>query len=879
MISFRKASPRRHGDTEKGARRKTPVGAPLVGALHRGTGSRTGHPQGVPLLLFSVYFSVSPCLRGEAFSHTSAANGQPKLVAIAVEPAAATLEGKRARQALLVTGRYSDGSVRDLTAKARWQSSQPRVAAVAAASPVVRPVGDGAAVVTASVPGAAPAVARVTVKESGSVAPVSFHHEVMPVLTRAGCNMGTCHGTPTGKGGFRLSLQGYAPDTDYERLTHESGGRRANRMQPDASLILRKPLAEVPHRGGQRFPPGSTEHQILRRWITEGLKTDPPGAPKVTRLEVLPGERVLMQPARSQQLVVRARFSDGSVRDVSHLVKFSSSDDTIAQVTQDGLVTGQRRGEAAILCRYEHLVGSVRLTFLEPVPGLRWVEAPARSYVDQAVFAKLRLMRYPPAALCTDTEFLRRAYLDTLGALPTPAEVRAFLADRSPNKRAKYVDRLLARPEFADFWALKWSDLLRISEETLQSTGVRAYHDWIRQSIAQGQPLDQFVRELVTARGHTLQNPAANYFRAVSEPTNWMETTAQLFMGRRVQCAKCHNHPFDRMTQDDYYALAAFFAQVRDQEAPPPAGAQGDRRRRFRGQVERMIALDPSAQMTQPRTGEVMAPRFPGGEKPAISEGADRREALANWLTSPHNPYFAPAMANRIWFHLMGRGIVDPVDDFRDTNPSVNDPLLSALARDLVVHRYDLRHLVRVIMNSRTYQLSARPHPLSRDDTVYFSHAVPRLLTAEQLLDAVSAATGVPEEFFGMPEGTRAVQLPGTSARSAFLAAFGRPARKLACECERERDPTLYQALQLISGRAVNGKLRSDTGRIATLVAKNRPDDAAIEELYLASLSRPPSDAEKHAARQALQAASDRRQGLEDLLWALLNSKEFLFRH
>jgi hypothetical protein len=688
--------------------------------------------------------------------------------------------------------------------------------------------------------------------------------------------MGTCHGTPTGKGGFRLSLQGFAPETDYERLTHEGNGRRANRAAPDASLILKKPLGQMPHRGGQRLQPGSHEHRLLRRWIAEGLRNDPPRAPQLVRLEVQPAARTLMKPDRSERVRVRAQFSDGARRDVTHLVKFSSSDETIARVTAEGLVTGLRRGEAAVLCRYEHLVGSARLTFLDPVPQFRWPNPVARNYVDRHVFAKLRLMRFPPAALCSDAEFLRRATLDALGVLPTPEEVRAFLADGSPDKREKLIDRLLERPEFADLWALKWSDLLRVREETLDAEGSRVYHTWIRSSMASGIPLDRFARELITASGDTSTSPAANYYRAVSDPTNWMETTAQLFMGRRVQCAKCHNHPFDRMTQDEYYSLAAFFAQVtvRTQSAP---GERGGRRRR--GERPRTVGLNPEAQMVQPRTGEVMPPRLPDGAAPAAKSDADRRQSLARWLTSPTNPYFAPAMANRIWYHLMGRGIVEPVDDFRETNPSSNDPLLAALSRDLVAHGFDLRHLTRVIMNSTTYQLAARPHPLSREDTVYFSHAAPRLLPAEVLYDAISGATGVAEPFPGLPETTRAVLIPGTAERVPFLAAFGRPARTLACECERDRDPTLYQALQLISSRMVEQKLRSDTGRIARLIADKTPDAAAIEELYLATLSRPPTPPESAAARQALRAATDRRAGLEDLLWALLNSKEFLFRH
>lgn len=826
-----------------------------------------------PSLLWALFW-VCPCPGVEA----SRQNFSPKLVQIAVEPARAELVGARARQAFVVTGRYSDGSARDLTAQARVASSAPRVARVEKEGgvPIVLPVADGTAAVMATVPGVPPARATLVVRKSAQPTPVSFRHEIIPILTRAGCNSGTCHGTPTGKGGFRLSLQGFAPEEDYERLTREACGRRANRAAPDASLILRKPLAQVPHRGGLRLKPESPEHRLLRRWIGEGLKNDPPDAPKLIRLEVLPPTRVLMHPARRQHVVVRAHFSDGSARDVTHLVKFSSSDETIAQVTPDGLVTGQRRGEAAILCRYEHLVGSARFTFLDPVPGFQWPKnLTARNYVDEAVFAKLRLMRYPPAELCTDTQFLRRATLDTLGRLPTPEEVRAFLADSSPDRRSKLVDRLLKEPEFADFWALKWADLLRIREETLGFVETQAYHAWIRQSIQDGVGMDEFARRLITASGATRESPPANFYRAISEPTNWMETTAQLFMGRRLSCAKCHNHPFDRITQDDYYSLAAFFAQVTVREERRGLRRRGD----DQPPLVRSVALNPEAQMVQPRTGEVMPPRFPDGWAPAIAPGADRREAFARWLTAPTNPYFAPAMANRIWFHLMGRGIVEPVDDFRETNPPTNDALLAALARDLAAHRYDLRHLVRVIMNSTTYQLSARPHPLSRDDTVYFSSTVPRLMPAETLLDAICAATGVPENFPGLPMGTRAVQLPGIAVKSPFLDAFGRPARTLACECEREREPTLYQALQLIGSRTVEAKISASDGRVAKLIAANVSDDAAIEELYLATVSRFPTGPEKRLAQSALRAAPDRRAGLEDLLWALLNSKEFLFRY
>jgi len=774
-----------------------------------------------------------------------------RLVRIAVQPERVTLSGPGAVQRLVVTGRYADGSVRDLTGVARVRSLAPAVAGASGTAPILFARRDGRAIVVVTV-AEAPAV-RVPVEVRGTAAErtISFHNDVIPVLTRMGCNQGRCHGTPTGKGGFRLSLQGYAPEADWKTIALEGAGRRAVRGEPARSLLLLKPTLTVAHGGGKILRPDQPEFQILARWIAAGLPHDPPDAPRAIRLEVLPGPRLLEAPYVRQQLVVIAHYSDGSSRDVTGLCKFTASNDDIATVDEHGVVRGKGRGEVAILCRYGNVVQSVRLIFRRPVPNFRWTAGvTAKNVIDRHLFARLRLLRIAPSPVCSDTEFIRRAYLDAIATLPTPEEVRAFLADRDPHKREKLVDRLLERPEFADFWTLKWADLLRIRERALGATAARAYLDWIRQSIASDKPLTQFVAEMLTAQGSSTTQPAVNYYRVTSEPENWVEQTSQLFLGIRIQCAKCHNHPFDRWTQDEYYAFAAFFAGVQ-------TGRDG-------------VRLG-SGTVIQPRTGQIMTPKLLGGPEVPVEPGRDPRVRLAEWLTDPANPFFARAMANRIWFHVMGRGLVEPVDDFRESNPAVSEELLDALKDALVQNGFRLKPLVRLIMTSRAYELSAEPTPLNADDHVYFSRAAIRLLTAEQLMDAIAQATGVPD-----PQ--RAIR-DHSDRPHPFLQVFGRPERQLPCECERTTESTLFQALQLLSARFIDEKLRSPQGRVAQLAESGRPIEECVEELYLAFLSRPPAPAERARIVAAVRENPDRRAALEDLAWALLNSKEFMFRH
>lgn len=790
---------------------------------------------------------------------------------VSVQPAAVSLSRTRAGQQLVVTGRGADKTLRDLTPFCEILAEDPAVVAVAAGG-LVFPKAAGTTCLRVRAGGQTVRV-PVAVRGADRPCPISFRHDVVPALSVGGCNSGACHGTPSGKNGFRLSLRGYDPAADYLQLTRDVQGRRTDRLGAHESLIYQKALGRVPHEGGPRFSPESVPAQVMLAWLGEGLRDDPADLPALQGVDILPGPRVLNSPARWQQLAVVAHFADGTARDVTRLTVFSSSDPAVAGVTSGGLVEFQQAGEVAILCRYLDRLVSVRLTYLEAKEGFRWPGPAENNYVDRYAFEKMRTLGIQPSELCTDPEFIRRAYLDVCGVLPTADEARAFLADSRPDKRARLVDTLLDRPEYADFWTLKWSDVLRSHRKAIQVKGVHVFQQWLRRHVARNTPLDVVVRELLTASGNAFANPAANYYRIARDPQNLAETTAQLFFGVRMQCCKCHNHPFERWTQDDYYGLAAFFARVRQKSDPTEPGSNPQTPG---GEI---VYADRSGEVVQPRTGRTMPPKFLGGAVADEPVGRDRREVFAEWLTGAGNPFFARAVANRIWFHLNRRGIVEPVDDFRDSNPSANDALLDALARDLVSHQFDSKHLIRVIVNSRTYQLSALTNRFNENDTKYFSHCETRLYTAEQLLDGVCAVTEVPEKYPGVPPGTRAAQLPDGAAEHPFLKAFGQPGRELACECERESDSNLGQALQLINGQTVNEKLRRPDNRIGRLLARGVPEEEMLGELYLAALSRPPTVEEARVARRHLVRAGDRRKAWEDVLWVLLNTKEFLFRH
>ncbi len=800
-------------------------------------------------------------------------SAQPKRIGtptkLTLSPAVTTLRGARAVVQLVLTATLPGDIEQDLTRQAQWSSSNPKVATVSQGG-YVRAAGNGTVTISANY-----ALRRVqrtlTVTDADRPQTVSFRDEIIPVLNRAGCNQGACHGTPNGKGGFKLSLRGYDMPFDYDVLTCAALGRRTNVLEPDASLVLQKPLLQVPHQGGRRLTIGTQDHGLLRQWIAEGLRDDPADRAVMQRLEVVPPRRMVRLlkdggAANAQQLAVLAHFSDGSVRDVTRLTAFSTSNDDIATVTDTGLVQPAKRGAVAVLCRFQHSIASARVMFLQDVPGFVWPNPPENNYIDRHVFARLKLMQIAPSDLATEAAFLRRAYLDALGILPTPAEVRGFLKDTDPQKRAKLIDRLLERPEFADFWTLKWADVLRLNERYMEPAALDGFHAWLRQQVAADRPLDEFVKELLVSKGDSKKVAPANFYRPMASSDEAAESVSQLFLGVRIGCAKCHNHPFEKWTQEDYYGLSAVFAQLNlklVQRAP----------RAF------TLRLDMAGKVVHPRTGAVMAPHAPGGVALTAGPDGDRRKPFAVWLTRPDNPFFARTLANRIWFHVMGRGVVMPVDDARDSNPPVNDELLEALTQDLVKHGFRLKPLVRAIMNSRTYQLSARPNAFNKADVLYFSRAEVRMLTAEQLLDALSSFTGVPEQFEGRPAGTRATQLIGLRSDNPFLKTFNRPNRILACECERENSANLSQALQMISSRLVQDKLSSDKGRIAALVKSGKNNAEIIEELYLAALSRPPSARERQTLLAEAAQAADRREFFEDLGWSLVNSKEFQFRH
>ncbi len=716
-----------------------------------------------------------------------------------------------------------------------------------------------------------------------AVEPVRFRQEVMAVLSRGGCNQGACHGNLNGKGGFKLSLRSEDPDWDYAALTRDQLGRRVNRLDPDASLVLQKATARLPHEGGRRFPVDSLEYEILRRWMADGARPDSGVAALPRRLEVEPRERIVTLPAPEIPLRTWAVYPDGSRKDVSHLAVFESTNPDV-EVSRQGVVKGVRAGETTVVVRYLHLRATALLAFVPARPDFRWADPRPNNYVDELIFARLKNFRMNPSGLCTDDEFLRRASLDLLGILLTAEEARRFLADRRPDKRARLINVLLERPEFAEYWALHWSDLLRNEEKQLDRKGVTVFYDWIRDSIARNKPLNEFARELIAARGSTYTAPAANYYRALRDPAERAEATAQVFLGVRMKCARCHNHPFDHWTQNDYHQLAAFFARVQYRIVK---NARKDKLDKHEFVGEQVVYQDDTSEVKHPGTGTVLRPRFPGG--PLLEDAArqDRLKRLADWVASPQNPFFARTQANRIWSYLMGRGIVEPDDDFRETNPPVNGPLLDALARDLAGHRFDQKHLIRVIMNSRTYQASSRPDPTNSDDETNFSHVLVRSLPAEALLDAIAGVAQVELNFEGFPGVKRAGQLPSLPVlrrqqKSAdayrFLRTFGKPERLLSCDCERSDSTTLAQALQLITGKVINQALARPDNRLGKLLKAGKSDGAIIDELFLAGLCRLPTATERAALMKRVAAATNRREALEDVLWGLLNSKAFLLR-
>jgi hypothetical protein len=712
--------------------------------------------------------------------------------------------------------------------------------------------------------------------------PVRFDVEVMAVLSRAGCNQGACHGNLNGKGGLKLSLRGEDPNRDYAVLTRDNLGRRINTLSPDDSLILRKPTATIAHEGGRRFAVDSPEYRILRDWIAAGTPRDS-AAPKLLSLEVNPAERIVVEPEEHVPLHVRARWADGPATDVTSLACFEASNPEVAAVDPGGMAHKLQDGETVIAVRFLQKQATVRLAFVPARPGFRWTSPPELNYIDRHVLAKLKSLRMNPSGLCDDATFVRRVFIDAIGTLPTPSETLVFLNDARPDKRSRLINELLRRPEFNDLWALRWSDLLRNEEKVLDRKGVEVFHAWIRRQFAESRPLNEFARDLIAARGSTYADPPANYYRALRDPLTRAEATAQVFLGVRVQCARCHNHPFDRWTQDDYYRLAAFFPRVQYRIVENNRKDKFDKHE-FDG--EQIVWVDRAGEIMHPRTG-VAPPAFLASDA-KVGDDADRLQALADWIAEPANPFFARTQANRIWAHLMGRGLVEPVDDFRVTNPASHPALLDELAADFAGQHFDVRHLVRTILNSRTYQLSAEPNDTNAGDEINYSHALVRRLDAEVMLDAVAQVVGVPVKFDGQPAGVRAIQLPGVQQLAQrrrgpgmgerFMKAFGKPDRLLSCECERNDDVTIPQTLQMLTGDVITRLLQQSDNRIGKLLSSDASDRKIIDELFLAALARRPTRAEDDAIEGHLRKSKDHRAAIEDVAWALLNSKEFMVR-
>ncbi len=793
---------------------------------------------------------------------------------LAVLPPSVELAGPEARQELIAEATLGDHQ-EDWTAATQWSSSDPKIATVDEHG-TVRPAGDGEARITAKAKGA---TATVVVRVRGSHTPFtwSFRNHVIPVMTKMGCNQGACHGALAGKNGFKLTLRGYDPETDYDTLTRVSVGRRVSLADPTASLILAKPSFAIPHGGGKRFAVDSLEYRVIREWIAAGAPPPTAKDPQIRGLEVFPAAAVLA-PGAEQQVTVRADYSDGHTEDVTRWVKFSSSNEGVATVDDWGKVKMNGYGEAAITLWYSSRVLYSRLTvpFPNSVSSTAYDQFPRRNFIDDLALAKWKSLHIAPSKLADDATFLRRAYLDSAGILPTSEEVENFLADTSADKRSKLVERLFERDEFVDYWAYKWSDLLLVSSRRLNSTAMWAFYDWIRASVKSNKPWNEFAREIFLSSGSTRQNGALNYFVLHKDPIEMSENATQAFLGQRITCARCHNHPLEKWTQTQYYQMANLFSRVGVKNGSAPG--------------ENVVFAKMSGDVLHPRLARPLPPAPLDAPSIPLDSPVDRRTVFADWLTRPQNAMFARTIVNRVWANFMGRGLVDPVDDLRATNPSSNEELLSSLSKDFVEHGYDVRRLIRLIMNSSVYQLSSEANAGNQSDNIYYSKHIIRRLTAEVILDAMSQVTGAPTSFSGYPPGTRALQLPDTQVKSEFLTSFGRPPRNICDAAERSSDPTVAQALHVINGDTLNKKLTAPEGTIALFLKLGLSDRRILEYMYLSAFSRYPTDAERQTLAAALDQAKlakgteearrdAHRQALEDMVWAMLTSKEFLFNH
>lgn len=786
------------------------------------------------------------------------------LAELSVFPPVVNLETEKDFHKLVVVAKYADDVTREVTSESSFTLSDLKKASLSRAT--LQPLEDGNATLVVThrdkrieVP--------VRVKGAQAPRPVSFKLDVMPVFMRSGCNTGSCHGSARGQDGFMLSLFGYDPEGDHFRITRELGTRRVNLAIPEESMLIEKPLETVPHTGGKLFEKDSEHWKTLVQWLRDGAPKDSKDVAKPVGIEILPQGALLEGAGATQQMTVVARYSDGTDRDVTPLVVFQSNNDVSASIDEHGLVTAGKRGEAFIIARFN--VFTVGSNFVVIPENLKYerTKLQENNYVDALVHAKLHKLRMTPSELCSDEVFLRRVSLDVTGTLPSLELFERFTKDQSPDKRAKLIDELLDRKEFTETWVMKFAELLQIRTDDNNGMSYKAtllYFNWLKDRIANNVPMDQIVRELLSATGGTFVNPSTNFYQIERNALKLTENVAQVFMGMRIQCAQCHNHPFDRWTQDDYYSFASFFTQVGRKRAADPR--------------ESIIYNRRSGETNHPVYKKPMPAKFLGGATPIIKSGQDRREILSEWIASPDNPFFARNLANLVWTHFFGRGIIEPVDDVRVTNPASNPELLDELSKRFTAYNYDFKKLVRDVCNSRVYQLSTRPNATNESDLGNFARSQLRRMRAEILLDAISQVTNTKNKFQGLPLGARAVQIADGRVSNYFLTTFGRATRETVCSCEVKMEPNLSQALHLLNGDVINKRI-TQGNVVKSLLDEGKNPGTIIERLYVLCFSRKPREDEKANLLAALEGEEDKKVALEDVFWAILNSKEFIFNH
>lgn len=795
------------------------------------------------------------------FILTTAVSSAAELVEINVYPENIDLSNSRDRQRLIVQARFADGLTEDVTEQATLTSANAEV--LRKDGYTFFPAADGETTVNVEYQGKAVQIPA-KVQNAGVTPPISYTLDVMPVFLKANCNTGSCHGAARGKDGFRLSLYGFDVNGDYNRITRDFSSRRINLAFPEDSLLLTKGAGVVPHTGGTRFRKGDELYETVHEWLRDGAVIDQGEIPIVTKVDIYPKGAVLNGEGAQQKITVRAYYSDGTDRDVTHLAYFSSNNDNSAIIEQDGVVTAQNRGEAFIMARFDtHTVGT-HFIVLPKNLEFAWNELPENNYIDTHMHNKFKNLRIIPSELCTDEEFIRRVTLDVTGRLPTVDEYNAFLADVDPKKRDKLVDELLTRKEFVEIWVMKWAELLTIrTTNQISYKSMLLYYTWLQERVANNVPMNVMVQELLGSNGGTFANAATNYYQNETNTLKVAENVAQVFMGMRMQCAQCHNHPFDRWTMDDYYSFAAFFSQIGRKRGEDPR--------------EIIVFNSGSGEVRHPVGNRVMAPKFLGGETPDVA-GKDRRQVMANWLASDENPFFSQNLSNIVWAHFFGKGIIQEVDDVRISNPPVNKELLDALSQKLREYNYDFKKLVRDICTSRTYQLSTKTNETNEKDTTNFSHATLRRMRAEVLLDAITQVTTTSNKFPGLPSGARAVQIANGNTSTYFLTTFGRAKRETVCSCEVKMEPNLSQALHMLNGDTVNAKV-TQGGLVATRLGEEVPHEKIVEEIYIRCLTRKPTEKELTNLMELVSQEENKQQALEDVFWALLNSREFVFNH